>query len=44
MRRLIQDEIEDLIAEKLLSGLISKGSVVKIGISSGNLKLTVVKE
>lgn len=44
MRRLIQDEIEDLIAEKLLSGMIPRGSVVGIGVRNKRLNLSVVKE
>lgn len=44
MRRLIQDEIEDKIAEGILNGSIQKGSVVKISLHKNKINLNVDKE
>lgn len=44
MRRLIQDEIEDPLAEGVLSGSYSEGDVVKIKAAKKTLQFTVVKE
>ncbi|MCH8272771.1 MAG: ATP-dependent Clp protease ATP-binding subunit, partial [Candidatus Marinimicrobia bacterium] len=37
MRRTIEKEVEDAIAERLLSGEFGEGSVIKIAVSKGNL-------
>lgn len=44
MRRLIQDEIEDKIAEGILNGSIQKGTVVKINLIKDKINLKVDKE
>ena len=37
MRRTIEKEVEDAIAERLLSGEFGEGSVIKIAVSKGKL-------
>ena len=44
LRRLIQDEIEDYIADKLLSGDLEKGDILKVGLSKKELTFTPQKE
>lgn len=43
MRRAIEKEVEDAMAERILSGDIADGSVVKIGVSKGKLTFTEVE-
>ena len=42
LRRLIQDEIEDLIAEGILEGLIPKGSILNLSIAKNKITYKVV--
>jgi ATP-dependent Clp protease ATP-binding subunit ClpC len=44
LRRLIQDEIEDQIADKILKGELTKGDILKIGAQKGALQFTILKE
>ena len=44
LRRLIQDEIEDTIADKLLNGELQKGDILKITQSKGKLIFENTKE
>jgi ATP-dependent Clp protease ATP-binding subunit ClpA len=44
MRRLIQDEIEDRLAEGLLSGEYNEGDVIKIKSQKTGLSFSIVKE
>lgn len=44
MRRLIQDEIEDHLAEALLSETYQKGDVISVGVKDKQLSYTVVSE
>jgi ATP-dependent Clp protease ATP-binding subunit ClpC len=44
IRRLIQEDIENYLADKLISDELPKGSVVKIGVKKNNLDFTVVQE
>jgi ATP-dependent Clp protease ATP-binding subunit ClpC len=44
LRRLIQDEIEDYIADKLINGELEKGDILKIGQQKGKLSFTTNKE
>lgn len=44
LRRLIQDEIEDYIADKLINGELDKGDILKIGLQKGKLQFTPIKE
>lgn len=44
LRRAIQNDIEDKIAEMLIDGDVNKGDVLKIGASHGKLKFDVKKE
>jgi len=44
LRRLIQDEIEDRIAESLLSGDISEGDVVNVALSKGQVVVSSLNE
>ena len=44
MRRLIQDTIEDHIAEAVLSGAYNDGDVIKVGTDKKGLRFSVVKE
>jgi ATP-dependent Clp protease ATP-binding subunit ClpC len=44
MRRLIQDEIEDHLAEGLLGGTYHEGDVVKISTGKSDLSYSIVKE
>jgi ATP-dependent Clp protease ATP-binding subunit ClpC len=44
MRRLIQDEIEDNIAEGLLSGKYNDGDIVRVKVLNDKLKFEVTKE
>ncbi len=44
LRRLIQDDIENYIADKLISDELPKGSVVKIGVKKGELDFSVTHE
>ena len=43
MRRAIEKELEDALAERILSDEIADGSVVKIGVSKGELTFTEVE-
>ena len=43
MRRLIQDEIEDVLAGGLLEDTYKKGTIVKIGVKGGALTFSAVK-
>ena len=42
MRRTIEKEVEDAIAERLLSGEFGEGSVIKIAVSKGKLTFNEV--
>ena len=42
MRRTIEKELEDPIAERLLSGVFSEGSIVKVAVSKGELTFSEV--
>lgn len=42
MRRTIEKELEDPIAERLLSGVFSEGSIVKVAVSKGELAFSEV--
>ena len=42
MRRTIEKEIEDAIAERLLSGKFGEGSVIKVAVSKGELTFNEV--
>jgi ATP-dependent Clp protease ATP-binding subunit ClpC len=44
LRRLIQDDIEDYIADKLISGGLDKGDILKIGVKKSQLTFTAEKE
>ena len=44
LRRLIQDEIEDHIADKLINNDLHKGDILKIGLTKNALQFTVSKE
>lgn len=44
LRRLIQEEIENYLADKLISEDLPKGSVVKVGIKKGELDFTIAQE
>ena len=44
LRRLIQDEIEDHIADELIAGRLQKGDILKVGVVKGNLSFTIAKE
>lgn len=44
MRRLIQDNIEDHIAEEVLSGHYNDGDIIKIGAGKKGLMFSIVKE
>ncbi len=44
LRRLIQDEIEDPLADKLISDEMSKGDILKVGVNKGKLIFTPQKE
>ncbi|MFO0882474.1 MAG: ATP-dependent Clp protease ATP-binding subunit [Candidatus Saccharimonadales bacterium] len=44
MRRLIQDTIEDHIAEAVLSGTYNEGDIIKVGAGKNGLSFSVVKE
>ena len=43
MRRAIEKELEDALAERILSDIIADGSVVKVGVSKGELTFTEVE-
>jgi len=43
LRRLIQDEIEDRLAEEMLKGKFSAGDVVEIDFNNGDISVTVPK-
>ena len=42
MRRTIEKELEDPIAERLLSGVFSEGSIVKVAVSKGELSFSEI--
>ncbi|MCH7494474.1 MAG: ATP-dependent Clp protease ATP-binding subunit [Candidatus Marinimicrobia bacterium] len=42
MRRTIEKELEDPIAERLLSGVFSEGSIVKVAVSKGELTFSEI--
>jgi ATP-dependent Clp protease ATP-binding subunit ClpC len=44
IRRLIQEEIENYLADKLIADTLPKGSIVKITLKNNELNFTVVKE
>ncbi|MCA9328262.1 ATP-dependent Clp protease ATP-binding subunit, partial [Candidatus Saccharibacteria bacterium] len=44
LRRLIQDQIEDYIADKLISGDLDKGDILKIGYKKNTLNFTLSRE
>lgn len=44
LRRLIQDEIEDVIADMLLGDKLEKGSILKVGVKKGELTFTPTHE
>jgi ATP-dependent Clp protease ATP-binding subunit ClpA len=44
IRRLIQDDIENYLADKLIADELPKGSIVKIGIKNGKLEFGKSKE
>jgi ATP-dependent Clp protease ATP-binding subunit ClpC len=44
LRRLIQDEIEDHIADELIAGNLQKGDILKVGVAKGNLAFSIAKE
>ncbi len=44
MRRLIQDEIEDHIAEALLSDAYQKGDIISVGVKDKQLNYTIIHE
>ena len=44
LRRVIQDELEHRIADGILSGVYEKGSILTIGIQSGEIKVNATTE
>jgi ATP-dependent Clp protease ATP-binding subunit ClpC len=44
LRRIIQDKIEDYIADGLISDSLDKGDILKVGLKNGKLTFTPVKE
>lgn len=44
LRRLIQDEIEDTLADKLINGELQKGDILKISLAKGKLVFETTKE
>ncbi len=44
LRRLIQDEIEDTLADKLINGELQKGDILKINTAKGKLVFNTTKE
>ena len=44
LRRKIQNEIEDTLAEEILEGKIKKGDFVDVGMKKGEICFTVKKE
>lgn len=44
LRRLIQDDIEDYIADRLISGELDKGDILKVGVIKDKLTFNVTKE
>ncbi len=44
LRRLLQDELEDHIAEQLLAEELQKGDILKVGVRSGKLDYKISKE
>lgn len=44
LRRLIQDEIEDHIAESLIDGTLKKGDILRVGTTKGKLSFTPLHE
>ena len=44
LRRAIQHELEDVIAEDLISEEVKAGQTVKVGAHQGKLKFTIVDE
>lgn len=44
LRRLLQDEIEDYIADKLISGTLDKGDILKVHAQKGVFQFTPTKE
>ena len=43
MRRTIEKELEDPIAERLLSGVFSEGSIIKVAVSKGELTFSEIE-
>lgn len=44
LRRMLQDEIEDYIADKLISGALDKGDILKVHAQKGVFQFTPTKE
>ena len=44
LRRTIEDELESLLADRILDGSLNKGDIAKIDYKSGELTLKIVKE
>lgn len=44
LRRLIQDDIEDMIADMLLAEKLEKGNILRVGVKKGELTFTPVSE
>lgn len=44
LRRAIQNDVEDQVAEMLINGKLSSGKILKIGASRGKLKFEIEKE
>ena len=42
LRRTLQTQVEDKLSELVLSGQLSSGNTLKIGLNKGNLKFDVV--
>ena len=44
LRRAIEDELETLLADKILDGSLDKGTIAKIGLKNGKLVFSIAKE
>ncbi len=44
LRRLLQDEVEDYIAEQLIADKLQKGDILKVGVRAGKLEYSIAKE
>ena len=44
LRRTIEDELETLLADKILDGTYGKGMVAKIGLKNAKLVFSITKE